>query len=312
MSFRPMLSAQCSSIENLKFPALVSPKLNGIRCVIRHSKALSRTLKAIPNAYVSGVLSCLAPFDGELIVGSTVDPLVWNNTQSGVMSKDGEPDFVYHVFDRVDQPDVPFSERSASLKKLIDLAPTHVRKHVTLVPHYRVDNLTQFMSREEEFVGQGYEGIMIRSLTGPYKWGRSTEKEGSLTKLKRFFSAEAEIVGFKERMHNANVSVKNELGLSKRSTHKSGKVPMGTLGALICRAPISLFDESYPVHYGTSPEMVEFDIGSGLDDAVRQHIWDNQSEFLGEMCMFKYQEVTVNFAPLFGVYQGIRNKLDIV
>lgn len=307
--FRPMLSAECSSVDLIKFPVLVSPKLDGIRCVIRSGRALTRTLKAVPNAYISAVLSSsgVAAFDGELIVGSPVDPLVWNNSQSGVMSRDGNPDFVYHVFDRVDAPDSPFEKRYASLKSLIDALPSSIRHHFVLVPHYKVNSLKELMSYEEMFVAGGYEGIMIRSLDGKYKYGRSTEKEGGLLKLKRFYTVEVRIKGYKERLHNTNEKVKDERGLSKRSSHKANKIPMGTLGALVCEAPRSLFDKE-----DTSGEDVEFDIGTGFDDATRQHIWDNRPHFLGAHALIKYQELTVTGAPRFGVYLGIRSELDIV
>src|SRR5262245_56793250 len=111
-TFRPMLSATCEDITKVRLPAMASPKLDGIRCVIRDGKALTRSLKPIPNRYVRKRLTGLPAFDGELIIGSPVAPDVWNTSSSGVMSEYGEPTFGFFVFDMVSEdPRTPFSDR---------------------------------------------------------------------------------------------------------------------------------------------------------------------------------------------------------
>src|SRR5262245_19902959 len=111
-AFRPMLSATCEDIAKIRLPAMASPKLDGFRCVIRDGKPLTRNLKPIPNRYVRERLIGLPAFDGELIVGGPIAPDVWNTTSSGVTSEDGEPDFVFFVFDLVSEdPRAPFIRR---------------------------------------------------------------------------------------------------------------------------------------------------------------------------------------------------------
>jgi hypothetical protein len=75
---------------------------------------------------------------------------------------------------------------------------------------------------------------MLRDPNGPYKFGRSTRKEGYLLKLKRFCDSEAEVIGVVELMHNGNEAKTNALGRTERSTRKAGKTGMGVLGALAC------------------------------------------------------------------------------
>jgi DNA ligase-1 len=87
MTFKPMLASPAP--ETIKFPVLASPKLDGIRCIIRDGVAVSRNLKPIPNVYIQKSLAGLPPLDGELIVGPPVGNDVWNRSNSGVMSRDG-------------------------------------------------------------------------------------------------------------------------------------------------------------------------------------------------------------------------------
>jgi len=51
--FKPMLSGKLDKLlAGVRYPALVSPKLDGVRCVIIDGVAMSRTLKSIPNKFV--------------------------------------------------------------------------------------------------------------------------------------------------------------------------------------------------------------------------------------------------------------------
>jgi len=301
MTFRPMLSADLKKPENIRFPVMVSPKLDGIRCLVIDGELRSRTLKPIPNAHINKVLEAFPfPFDGELIVGDPNNPLTWNETQSGVMSRDGEPDFIYHVFDHHTPQARPFAQRFDDVHRLHASLPDFYKRFIKVVPHEHVTNLEGLVSWENNYVGAGYEGLMIRSLDGHYKWGRSTEKQGGLIKMKRFHDAEARIVGFVERMHNENEQTRDNLGLAKRSTHKANKTPMGTLGAFVCEILASKLDSTLP------DVLVEFEVGTGMDDSFRQYVWDNQALFLNKMLKFKYQQVTNKMKPRLPVYLGIR------
>ena len=99
---KPMLSHTITDTSAVKCPVLVSQKLDGIRCLIIDGVAVSRNLKPIRNEFVQSVIGTpkYNGLDGELIVGATFAKDCYRVTNSGVMSKDGEPDFTYHVFDR--------------------------------------------------------------------------------------------------------------------------------------------------------------------------------------------------------------------
>jgi DNA ligase-1 len=105
---KPMLAGKAEDVSKVKFPTLVSPKLDGIRALVIDGVVVSRNLKPIPNRYVQKLFSMYEGYDGELIVGSVNGPNVFRETTSGVMSEDGTPDVKFMVFDRWDMPEAPY------------------------------------------------------------------------------------------------------------------------------------------------------------------------------------------------------------
>jgi DNA ligase 1 len=205
-------------LESVIYPVYVTPKYDGIRCVIRGGKALSRQLKPIPNRHVQKMLKgCPENLDGELIChGKT-----FNQIQSEIMREDGEPEFSFYVFDIVDTK-APYLDR---MEKLEDMELPAVCKKV--IPS-EIKNEEELLEAEREAVEEfDFEGLMIRTGDGPYKYGRSTAKQGYLCKLKRFTDAEAEIIGYDELMHNNNEQTTDALGYAKRSQKKEGMIPAG-------------------------------------------------------------------------------------
>jgi DNA ligase-1 len=203
------------------------------------------------------------------------------------MSKDGEPDVKFFAFDHVEHPSSPYMERVKRLKGVLN-------KSVLIHPQHVVTCLDTLLKLEEKMLDAGYEGLILRSKEGHYKFGRSTQKEGLLLKLKRFVDAEAEILGFEERMHNGNEATINELGRTKRSSHKDNKTGRGDLGALLVR----------------TGDGISFAIGTGFTDDERTHIWNNQDQFLGRFAKYKFFPVGVKTAPRHPVYLGMRDGID--
>ena len=286
-TFKPLLSATIEDTAALRYPVLVSTKLDGIRCLVIDGVACSRNLKPIRNAYVQ---QCIGKpeyngLDGELIVGDVFAEDCYRQTNSGVMSADGQPDFKFHVFDRFDMPGYHFRTRFEQIPNL---------PFVEIVPHWEVENEAELLEVEAELLAKGAEGVMVRRITGSYKMGRSTLKQGILGKLKRFSDAEYKVVGFVERMHNGNEATVNALGHIERSTHKENKVGRGDLGALIC-------------------EMADgqvFNCGTGFDDALRAEIWRNQAAYLGQFAKIKSFLIGVKDLPRFPVFLGFRDPID--
>lgn len=297
--FRPLLSATLTNafLPKLKYPMLASPKLDGIRAIVRDGKLFSRNGKLIPNKWCQELFADEAynGFDGELIVGSFTDPLVYNKTSSGVMSQDGHPDVTYYIFDNAD-PDVrtkPYYERQRDLYNSVANDEDNFPR-VKVLEQTVINNEVELLAFEAGCLALGFEGIMIRSMNGWYKWGRSSPTEGIIFKVKRFTDSEAEVIGMVELNSNQNEQTKDELGRSKRSHEKAGLVPMGTMGALIVR---------------DCKTKVEFEIGSGFTADQRQWWWDNMDvvAHMPHIVTYKHFEIGVKDKPRFPVFLRIRN-----
>lgn len=291
-TFKPMLAGKApADLSALKFPLLVSPKLDGIRCIIRDGKAMSRKLLPIPNKFVQSKLARLPDgLDGELMLDL---PGSFNAVQSAVMSVEGEPDFTFCVFDWHGAA-VTFESRLLNVTLFNGLDGPHIDR----VPHIKVHTTQELMALEEQYVGQGFEGLMIRSLDGPYKCGRSTEKEGYLLKVKRFEDAEAVIIGCLEMMHNDNEATTNALGHTKRSHAKEGKRPAGVLGKFQCAT--------------TTLGCIEFECGAGFTAAQRAEFWQRRDELIGQTIKFKFQPDPSGgyVAPRCPIFLGFRSEID--
>ncbi|MEK7863639.1 MAG: hypothetical protein AAB295_10305, partial [Chloroflexota bacterium] len=221
--------------SKLRFPALVSPKLDGIRCVKLGGRALSRNLKPIPNAHVRALVEkhLFDGMDGELVLADPTAP--FREVSSAVMAREGVPDVRFALFDWIGGPAgaaEPFEIRHERCRAFITELGPEVGGFVDVVPHYRVHHESQLEQMHANFIANGYEGTMIRWVAGPYKFGRSTVNEGYLLKVKDFADEEATVTGWQPLRKNENELTKDELGHAKRSSAAAGLVDLPLLGAL--------------------------------------------------------------------------------
>lgn len=296
--FKPMLSPGDDPLKNpnyfkdLRYPLLCSPKLDGIRCVIKNNIAYSRTYKPIPSLQVQEEFTLVNHLDGELIEGNPTDADVYNRTQSHIMSEDKPGNVTFRVFDFT-HPDwlhKPFHERLDQACIEVSTLPSY-----KIVDHVLVEDYDSLIEFENSCLFAGYEGIMMRDPFGRYKNGRGTFKEGLIYKLKRFQDDEAIIVDFVAQLHNTNTLEKDELGYAKRSSSKDGMVELDTLGKFI-------------VAYGN--DILEIAPGQ-FTHSQRKHIWDNKEAYLGELLKFRFFNHGIKDKPRFPRAVGFRNRIDI-
>lgn len=294
MITQPILAAKKPVFEKIVFPQIATPKIDGIRCVREDGQALSRSFKPIPNHYVREMLeqNTINGLDGELIAGET-----FVEVTSAIMSYDGQPDFKYLVFDYIKESlDKPYIERIKDMKEYFDANPQLLTFCQPLYGEV-VNTLEDLQAVIDRHLAEGYEGTMIRSPSAPYKCGRATLKEGYLTAIKHFVDAEAEVIGFKEQLHNGNEKEEDAFGNAERSSKKENMVPMNTLGAFLCK----------------TPEGIEFKVGTGqgLTKELRQEIWNNQGQYLGKLLKYRYQPHGVKDKPRVGSFLGFRHPDDM-
>lgn len=295
---KPMLAAAIEDVEKLPFPMIASPKLDGIRCLKIGGAVLSRSLKPIANKFIRARLEEVLPegADGEIMSGDT-----FQATTSAVMSHEGEPEFVFWMFDHVLPEELggleePYIRRASRIKEF--MSPALYEPEIQVVPVKVVRTVDELLAYEGKCLARGYEGVILRDPEGPYKCGRSTLRQAWLLKLKRFVDSEAEVIGLEEQYTNTNEAKVNELGYTKRSSAKAGKVPAGTLGKLKVR----------DLKTG-----IEFSIGTGkgLTADLRARIWTYPEFFVGQVVKYKYQPIGVKVAPRLPIFLGFRDEKDM-
>ena len=297
MITKPMLSGSLDNIRDAKYPVLATPKLDGIRCLKINGKTLSRKFKPIPNQHVQKLMEFLPDgLDGELMVKGN-----FNQVQSSIMSEDGEPNFTFYIFDYVkDNLDKPYTERIHDLK--VWGQDDSVPDWCVLVLPTEIKTESELSAYETQALLEGYEGVMLRKPDGRYKCGRSGDKEGLLLKLKQFKDSEARVVGFVEQMHNDNVAEKDELGHTKRSSHKENMIPANTLGKFVVEEIGDVPWKGKQFSVGT---------GEGLTAELRKKFWDNRDEYLGKVITYKYQPHGIKDLPRLPIWKGFRDERDI-
>jgi DNA ligase-1 len=301
-----MLAGKVTDVNKLKYPLLASIKLDGVRSFIRNAGAcgsrkyradgvvLSRKLKPIPNVFVQELFHNLPDgTDGELILGDPAAKDCYRKTTSATMGRDNPEgkNVTYHVFDKM--VDRPFTERYIIVKAEWWLH----KKQVRIVEQVTINSAEELLELEAKALAQGHEGLMVRSLDGPYKHGRSTEREGILLKLKRFVDSEAVVESYVPFMHNENEAMTDELGHTKRSTAKEGKVALEMLGKLI----------GHDVKTG-----MEVECGTGFTHEERRHLWIFRDKMIKDRWLFKYKYFPTGGKdkPRFPVFIGWRDPID--
>jgi DNA ligase-1 len=172
----------------------------------------------------------------------------------------------------------------------------HTFPQIQILPQKLLYNMQELLAYEQIQLQDGFEGVMIRNPLGKYKYGRSTQKEAYLLKVKRFIDSESVVIGFEELMHNSNELRTNELGYAKRSSQKDGKIPMGILGALRVRDLES---------------NVEFSIGTGYTAEQRSKLWAEKDNLLNKIVTYKsFKNTGVDIAPRFPVFKSFRDQID--
>jgi len=288
---KPMLAKEAVA-DRLSYPLYAQAKLDGIRCVIVEGRALSRTLKEIPNREIYAELSRadLDGLDGEIVVGSPTAPDVYRQTSSYVMAggKMNAP-WTFYVFDRHNLA-LPYNLRREAVT-----TATPLSDHVVTLPSVLCHTAADLDAFEQHTVSLGYEGVILRSPDAHYKYGRGTVAAGDLLKLKRFIDFEASILGVYEEMHNANEAKTNNLGRTERSSHRENKIGKDTLGGFYVEA------------INGPCAGAQFKVGTGFSAEDRQAYWQQRETLVGLVAKIKSFPVGVKDRPRHPVFLGLRN-----
>jgi DNA ligase 1 len=298
---KSMLASAVEDFSAIRFPKLASPKIDGIRATMHGGVLRTRSLKDVPNVHVQEKFKSLGQYDGldgEMIVGDPWDVDVYDKTRRIVMASGNKPkaadvsEVRWYTFDR--QGPLPFQSRLAGVFAL------NLRPDVIVVPHIVISNLEEMEVYEKAMLEKGFEGIMLRDPNGPYKHGRSSEKEGWLLKVKRYTDDEAKVISCYEEMGNNNEAYTNELGRTARSASKAGKTGNNTLGG-------------FNVVGVTGPyKGVEFQVAvSSLTHDKRHDIWDARETQVDRILTYKWFKPGSEEKPRHPMFKGWRSAEDM-
>ena len=99
------------------------------------------------------------------------------------------------VYDCIKLNEEPgFQQRHEIIAKVTDGA-----NYLSLVENFAVKSEKEIHAYQARFVEEGYEGAMVRNITGAYAIGK---RSANLQKVKTFLDGEYEIVGFNQASGN--------------------------------------------------------------------------------------------------------------
>jgi ATP-dependent DNA ligase len=203
----PMLAPSKEFSETKKdvvYPVSVQPKLDGCRCLAFWESGdivlLSRGGKPWDLPHIKNQLSfVLKPgdtLDGELYIHGKTFQQITKLIKS--KNKAERESIQFHIYDIVDvaEESAPWKLRLNNLSAFgfnavsaILSVDTHI-KIVTTAAAYIEEDVYLLQS---DFISQGYEGAMVRTMDGVYEWGYRSK---GLLKVKSFDDHEYRIVGF--------------------------------------------------------------------------------------------------------------------
>ncbi len=238
----PMLA--CDWDENkIKFPKLAQPKIDGVRAINMLGGFTGRSKEPFKNKYTTKLYShsALIGFDGELCAGPETASDLCRKTVSAVNTINGEPFTLWWVFDYVtpETKSLVYYDRFLAMQNRVEeLKHSHpeLALHLRVIPEvYSINNMEDLVECDAYFLAKGYEGTILRDPHGKHKAGRTTAREGTLMRIKRFVEEDAVVLEIQEGQSNQNEATTNALGHTERSSHQENMVPNGMVGNMKCR-----------------------------------------------------------------------------
>ena len=303
---KPMLAGKFDPIKvEKKLPLLGQLKYDGIRVFIRDGIAYTRSLKPVRSSefqsWVAWNRDFLEGMDGEIICGDPTAQGCFQRTSSFVMSYDKVDIFTFYIFDKWDEP-ATFRDRFAIVEEvaaqfIMDKDP----KKMVAADTRKMNTMEDITAFHDEMITQGQEGIILRDPDAFYKFGRGSPVKCECIKMKEggWIDTECTIIDFHEQLHNANEATIDNLGHTERSGHKENLIGKDTLGAISVSGH---FEDGRPF---------ECRVGTGLDDAIRQKVWDRRQDYIDKIVKMKYFTVGIKDKPRFPTFLGFRDPDDM-
>lgn len=278
MQIKPMLAKKYEGVLPKEY--VLQPKLNGHRAIWDGKKLWSRQGNEINS--VPHIIKELEKYDFYLDGELYSDKIIDFENLTGVIRRTvkfiDSTQIYFCIYDLPDTNGKPYKERREFLESIKFKYPLVL--------------IEEKMDKDLNCYGKKYEGTMIRDLNSPYKPGK---RSSGLLKVKKFHDDEAEIIGVTQLFNYEKVIVEKKIPGAKQyadgTWYKNGdKTPTNKIGALVCKY-----------------KNIEFEIGSGLSDELREKFWKNPP--IGKQVTFSYQVLSKNKVPIFPTFVRIREDI---
>jgi len=278
--------------DPIKYPVRVEAKLDGLRCIaVKHKGEVSMfTRSGTPIETLPRIKAAIEALPGDdFVLDGEAMAASWEDSASVMMSsksKKDDSEMRYHVFDLVpftewqdQKSDVPYLRRLLSLHHALGKgltaavaegksgAPFHLVKSRTC------GNETELRDFYTQCLDEGYEGVMLKDMTAPYRWKRSD----AILKLKPVATEEGAVVGWYE---------------AKESTKRAGQ-----FGGFVI----------------LTPNGVTTRVGGGYSDEVKSKIFsDGPDTYIGRIAECEHQPpFTPDGKMRFPVFSRFRDAADV-
>jgi len=313
-TLKPQL-AEDAILEQVVFPCIAQPKIDGVRAMNLNGTLTGRSLDPFKGFGITPYFSIQAftGLDGEMILGSQPDSSDrLCSLTTGAMNKfkgvTAMPDLHWWLFDYLNPVTLklPYEDRYTMLCTRLNTL-NHPRIHI--VSSSYCNNATELNEAIARNAEAGYEGTIIRNPRSLYKAGRST-KEGQLWRVKPWADFEILVTGITEGQMNGNEAKTNSLGRTERSSAKAGMVPNGQVGSIQgtllkdFHDPITgrlLFTKGLPVTAGSGEMSV----------AEAAAYFANPHSLIGHVAKIKTMTHGVKDLPRFPTFVSLRMKEDL-
>lgn len=187
---KPMLAHKFSEHSaKIRWPAMVQPKLNGIRCIAAGGRFFSRNAKEFTSVkhLAKHVPKNDSVIDGELYHHDMTFQQIASAVKRIKPNLDSHK-IQYWVYDCI--MDAPYEKRYGYLERLFEDNPT-----VFVVPCFTIETESDLAKHHAKFMEFGFEGTIIRNIDSPYE---TDTRSYNLQKYKDFVDREYKIIGAKE------------------------------------------------------------------------------------------------------------------
>lgn len=285
---------------------LITFKLDGIRCIVKNGEIYSRALKPIPNKQLQKKFEQIKKYtknkniilDGEIYSENHS----FQEITSVVRTEDKEvpKDFKFYCFDIVTKgmESIPYSRRIMDIGRIERELYKQNKNDEFFYGFgnpYKLFYIEELRERFKDAIGMGYEGLILRHKDSPYKYGRTTIREGYGYKLKPYRTWDAKIKGCYQATKvdpNAKKTI-NELGHSVTSKKKDDRMPVDRCAG-------------FYVDYKGKELKVTF----AATNEEKAKVWKNRKKYIGKMIEYKGMEVGAKDVPRHPVFIRFRKDRD--